>query len=140
MTPVAEHPQRTGQRELDQAVGRLRASAQTWSRLPVSEKAVLADSMRTGAARVAERSVRQACLAKGIPRGSALEGEEWLTGPFVTVRFLRQLVGSLLSIARRGNTMLGPVERGEDGRLSARVYPVTFFDRILLPGARRRLF
>ncbi len=136
MATAIEYPKTTEQHRLDQAVGRVREMARSWARLPVPEKIALARSMHRGAARVAERSVAAARSAKGIPQGSPLDGEEWLSGPYVNLRTLRQLIHSLVSIQRHGNTPVGSLGRAQDGRLTVRVFPANRLDALLFPGAR----
>ncbi len=60
----------TSRAELDAAVARLRTGAPTFAQLPIGERIALARSVRAGYARVAERTVRAACGAKGIPLGT----------------------------------------------------------------------
>ena len=133
---AATAPKPTEPSRLDNLVTRLRERAGTWAALPVPEKVALARSMLRGIARVAERSVAAACVAKGIPAGSPLEGEEWIGGPWIDLRILRQTVGSLESIARNGSTPLKKVRRSGDGRILARVFPASTVDALLFPGVR----
>ena len=133
---AATAPKPTEPSRLDQLVTRLRDRADAWAALPVGDKIALARSMFRGIARVAERSVAAACAAKGIPAGSPLEGEEWIGGPWIDLRILRQTIGSLESTARHGNTPLKKVARSADGRLLARVFPASTLDALLFPGVR----
>ncbi len=133
---VATAPKPTEPSRLDLLVTRLRDRADAWAALPVPEKIDLARSMLRGVARVAERSVAAACAAKGIPAGSPLEGEEWIGGPWIDLRILRQTIGSLESIARSRNTSLPRVGRSADGRLLARTFPASTLDALLFPGVR----
>ena len=119
MTPViaaaAVHP--TTQRRLDEAVARLREAAPTFARLPIPDRIALARSMQAGYVRVADQIVRAACVAKGIPAGTPVEGEEWATGPWPVIRQLRLVAESLTSLQRTGNTPTGVVSRAADERL-----------------------
>jgi acyl-CoA reductase-like NAD-dependent aldehyde dehydrogenase len=133
---AAPKPRSTEPRLLDETVARVRDGARAWARLPISGKIALARSLRAGSAQVAERSVAAACAAKGIPEGSPLAGEEWLGGPYVNLRMLRQLIGSLLRIERHGNTKVGPLGETIDGRLTVRVFPASRLDALLFMGVR----
>lgn len=75
----AERP--TSQRKLDEMVARLRDGAVALARLSLRDRIGLARSMQTGYLGRAEEIVRASCAAKGISRGTPLEGEEWATGP-----------------------------------------------------------
>ena len=90
--------------------------------------------MQAGYLRIAERSVRAGCEAKGISLGTPMEGEEWATGPWSVVRHLRLVAESLDALARTGNTPIGPIQRAIDGRLIARVFPANRVDGVLFSG------
>lgn len=135
MALALTYPHPTGRQRLDEAVEQLRDRSAECATLPLGHKADLARSILAGTARLAERSVAAACAAKGITAGSPLEGEEWLAGPYVTARILRQLIRSLESLERTGNTPLGKPGRTRGGRLSVRVFPGDRLDGLLFPGA-----
>ncbi len=133
---AAAAPSPTEPRRIDEAVARVREGARVWARAPISERIALARSMLRGAARVAERSARAGCEAKGIPYDSTAAGDEWIASPYLTVRFLRQWVTSLESIARTGNPPLGRIGEAFDGRTVAAVVPANRLDALLFSGVR----
>ncbi len=125
---------RTERTRLDEALTRLRDGARVWAERPLAARIALARSMLAGAARIAERSVADACVAKGLDSGTPPEGEEWLSSPYSTLRFLRQVVRSLVMLERNGNTPVGPTGETEDGRLTVRVFPANRLDALLFMG------
>ncbi|MEZ0336532.1 MAG: aldehyde dehydrogenase family protein, partial [Gemmatimonadales bacterium] len=129
---AAVHP--TTQRQLDEAVARLREAAPTFARLPIPDRIALARSMQSGFARVAEQVVRAACAAKGIPAGTPIEAQEWSTGPWPVIRQLRLTAESLASLQRTGNTPIGSVSRAAGDRLTVRVFPANSIDGVLFAG------
>jgi aldehyde dehydrogenase (NAD(P)+) len=129
-------PAPADRRHLDSAVARLREAAPAWAGAPVQERIGLARSMLHGIERNAERMVREACLAKGLPFDAPAAGDEWLAAPYATVRILRQLARSLAMLARNGNTPVGPTGEAPDGRLTARVFPPNLLDAALFLGVR----
>lgn len=134
--PVAlTFPRPTERPRMEEAVSRVRERAGEWARLAVREKIALAREIQAGTARVAGRSIAAACAAKGIAPGSPLEGEEWLAGPWVTLRILGQLIRSLESVERTGTTPVPPPGRTPAGRLSVRVFPGDRLDSMLFMGA-----
>jgi acyl-CoA reductase-like NAD-dependent aldehyde dehydrogenase len=133
---AAPAPERTEPLRLDEAVARLRDGATRWARAPFADRIALARSMLHGVDRTAASAVAAACTAKGIPAGSPLAGEEWVSGPYLVARFLRQLVRSLVMLARNGNTPVGALGETVDGRLSVRVFPASRVDALLYPGVR----
>jgi aldehyde dehydrogenase (NAD(P)+) len=127
-------PAPTDPRNMDEALARLRENAPRWARAPLPERITLARSMLQGIYRTARRAVAAACEAKGIPRGSPIEGEQWLSGPYVAVRFLRQLERSMRLLHRNGNTPVGRLSETVDGRIAVQVFPPGAKDRLLFMG------
>jgi aldehyde dehydrogenase (NAD(P)+) len=121
---------------LDEALSRLREGASRWARAPVPQRIALARAMLQGTHRTAARAVEAACAAKGIAPDSPQAGEEWMSGPYVTARFLRQLGRSLRLLERNGNTPVGPLSDTVDGRLAVRVFPAGPRDAVLFRGVR----
>jgi aldehyde dehydrogenase (NAD(P)+) len=129
-------PAATDSQHLDQALSRLRESAARWARASLPERISLARSMLHGAYRTAARAVEASCAAKGIPLDSPQAGEEWMSGPYVTIRALRQLIRSLRLLERNGNTPVGSLSETVDGRLAVRVFPGGPRDAMLFMGVR----
>ena len=134
MSAAIEIPKNTDQRRLDELVGRLREGSKTWVKLPIADKIGVARRMLEGFSRIAERSVQAACAAKGIAVGTPQEGEEWLAGPYVTLRILRLTVEALEALAAGRNTPIGKVDRTIDGKLRVQMYPLTKLDKLLFDG------
>jgi aldehyde dehydrogenase (NAD(P)+) len=126
------HP--TAQRQLDEAVARLREAAPAFARLPLPDRIALARTMQAGYVRMADQLVHAACAAKGVRTDTPLEAEEWATGPWPVIRQLRLVAESLESIQRTGNTPIGPVSRTADDRLAVRVFPANRIDGVLFAG------
>jgi acyl-CoA reductase-like NAD-dependent aldehyde dehydrogenase len=126
------HP--TTQRQLDEAVTRLREAGPAFARVSIPDRIALARSMQAGYVRAADQIVRAACIAKGIPAGTPTEGEEWATGPWPVIRQLRLVADSLASLQRTGNTPIGLVSRAADERLIVRVFPANTIDGVLFAG------
>ena len=131
---AVEVPGNTALSRLDELVSRLREGAPAWAQLPVAGKIGIARRMQQGYLRIAERSVLAACAAKGITPGTPQEGEEWLAGPYVTVRILRLTIEALEQLRDTGNTRIGKIGRTVDGRLTVNCYPTTKLDGALFGG------
>lgn len=125
---------RTEPGALETAALRVREAAPGWAAASLEERLALARALRAGVARTAERMARLACEAKGIAWGTPQAGEEWLSGPYVTLRVLNQLVRSLALILRNGNPPVGPLGETADGRLTVGVFPASLQDRLLFMG------
>ena len=121
-------------RTLDETVRRVREGARSFVELSLDERIELARSMQRGFAKIAERSVRAACEAKGIASGTPLEGEEWTLGPWHVMRHLRLVIESLSALKRTGSTPIGKVGQTVDGRVAVQVFPSSTFDKLLFAG------
>ena len=120
---------------IDAELAELRAAAPRWSRLPVLAKVALLKDCRDGVYAVRERWAEAAIAAKGL-RGTGLEGEEWISGPWAVLYALNRYIATLEGIAANGSPPL-PASRirvGSDGRSIAQVFPNGPYDRLLLNG------
>lgn len=121
--------------ELDSAAAELARRKNAWRRISAEQRVVLVDELLDSFAQVTERWV-DACLeAEGIPPANPAAGEEWIAGPYLVFRNLRLLRGALEDIAAgRPPEIPGPVRELPDGRVTAQVFPISLYDRILYPG------
>jgi len=136
MAVAVQIPPSTGQQRIDEALSRLRDAAPAWARASYPVRIALARSMLAGMARHARRMAEASCVAKGIALDAPQAGEEWISGPYVVIRALRQTIRSLGRLARNGNTPIGPLGDTSDGRLTARVFPANALDQALFMGVR----
>jgi hypothetical protein len=123
-------------RKLDRVIVRAREGAQKFVKLSLEQRIRLARSMQAGYLRIARASVEAACEAKGIPLGTAMEGEEWTLGPWFVVRQLRLVAQSLRALEKTGNTPVGKLGRTADQRLTVQVFPSNAIDNLLFQGVR----
>ena len=129
-SPVALDP--TPRAELDAAVAALRARREAWQAVSPAARIRLIDEVRRDVAAVADRWTAVVANAEGL--GPEEASEEAIAGPLLTLRQLRMLRRSLIGIARRGVPRIpGRVTTHPDGRVSARVMPVDWFDRVTYP-------
>ena len=125
-TPVAE---------LDRVVARLDEHKDVWVKGGVGERVKLLERCLRDTLEVVDEQVAAAWRAKGIDPKTPLAGEEWFSGPLVVLRNLRLLVESLKDIERFGAPRIpGDVKARADGRVVARVFPATKYDKLLFSG------
>ncbi|HEY8298807.1 MAG TPA: aldehyde dehydrogenase family protein [Candidatus Baltobacteraceae bacterium] len=113
-----------------------------WARLPVGTKIEYLLAVRRAAGEYARDWADAACAAKGLAPGSPLRGEEWIAGPWAVLYALNRYVRTLRTIVARGAPELAPgaVRTRPDGRVVARVYPRTAYDRLLLLGTQAEVW
>src|SRR5262249_22455753 len=121
---------------MDRAIARLNEQKQAWADLPVGKKIKYLEQMRSNVERVADHWVSAATQAKGIPAGSPLAGEEWISGPYALIYALNCYVKTLRAIAKTGYPDLKPgqVRTRADGQVIVDVFPESIYDRLLLSG------
>jgi len=80
--------------------------------------------------------VELGCRAKGLEPDSPLEGEEWVSGPAISLRGLRLFAETLDAVAAVGAPRVEPseVELLPNGRTSVRMAPRGPYDRALFAG------
>lgn len=120
---------------LNAALARLDAARGTWATRSAKQKR---EDLRALLARTHEASadwVTAAIAAKGVPRGSAGEGEEWISGPWALEASIAALVRTLERL-EAGQPVLssGQAHTRPDGQVVVDVFPSTVFDRLLLNG------
>ncbi len=122
----------TPQGQLDERLAKLKASAPKFARLAIDARIALLDELRRGYAKAADELVRTACAVKSVP--SAAAGEEWLSGPVITGRYMRLLSEALRDVRSHGAPRIDPkwIRTLSDGRLAIRVFPSSAMDAALL--------
>lgn len=127
--------------ECDLRVARLQAQKEAWVALGIPERIAILKELQTGLKAVAEDWIAAACNAKGVARGSGGEGEEWLGGPFTTMRNLRLLIEALGEIGAYGRPRApGPVRTRDNGQLAVKVFPNEIWDRVFYAGFTAELW
>lgn len=135
--PEAHHtiPQTT----MDHLHGRLAGLVEhkaKWAATPIVERIRLLERAIADTAAVADEWVRVACEAKGIDRTAVVAGEEWQSGPALTLRLLRLMIRTLDSIAATGHPPVGKAKQRSDGITSVEVFPVDRWDAMLFTGVK----
>ena len=127
--------------DVDASLVQLRAGAREWSRLAIPAKRDLLLELHRGVAAVADEWVELACRHKGIGLRSPLAGEEWMSGPYVVLAYVRALAQTLAALAGGGDSLGGlAVRTRRNGQVAVRVLPAGIYDRLLLGGYRAEVW
>lgn len=103
----------------------------TWVQLGLPERITYLRRCMDGVMAVARPWAEAACQAKGIDPNSSLAGEEWIAGPFATIRNLRLLIQALEA---DGQPQPQHWCTCPNGQVVAQVFPENLIDRLLWMG------
>lgn len=134
MTAAVAIPPPMPQSQLEAAVARVKENAPTFARTSLDERIAFLKQLRDGYMSVAEESVRLACAYKGIPFDSPASGEEWLSGPVITIRVIRLTEWALTEVKHHGAPRITEkmIRELPDGRLAIKAFPADALDAALL--------
>lgn len=114
----------------------LNAAKTAWARTPVSARIALLKSIKDSLMEVAEDWATTAAKAKGIPEGSPLVGEEWISGPYAVMSACNGLIHTLSKMEGKAFLNGLPVRQLSNGQTAVRVMPHSIWDRLLLSGVK----
>lgn len=121
---------------IDAALADLRTHANTWTQLSADRRSDLLGCVVKGLRLIGPRLVDASLEAKGLPRGSHAEGEEW-ENHAISTRLARMLRRSLDQIARHGRPRLPhPPYTDANGQTRVRVYPDDIYEGLTQLGLR----
>ncbi len=134
--PAVGHLPETPTARVDAAVGELAERKQRWAELDIERRIEYLRGLSQGTLRVARGQIEAAAAAQGVPFASTAAGEEWLGGPYVSLRTIRLLTRTLESIRDTGTPPIDPddVRVRANGRVAVRVFPGSLLDRLLYSG------
>ena len=119
--------------ELEQALVVLAERATPFARASLTDKVAWLVEISSRFHQLGPRMVAAACQAKGVERGSPLEGDEWLSALVPVFRNLKQLAASLDQIRLAGAPQIDParVSRSAHGRVAVEMTPHEWYDGLL---------
>ncbi len=135
-TSVGEHApvQSSTIKELDRSLETLSRGKYHWINLDLKEKVRFLDQILIDFDSVAQEWVTLSMRAKGIPKNSFGEGEEWFNIA-ISNRLIRLYKESLVEILEHGRPQIpGPITSRKNGQISVQVFPQKPIDKLLLRG------
>ncbi len=127
--------------EIDHSLDELRAGAKRWTALTPGAKACLFERVREATYAQAERWASAAAQAKGLT-GTALAGEEWISGPWAVLYALNRYIRTLRDIDRFGTPQISHkrVRTRANGQVAVDLFPNGPYDSLLLNGIRAEVW
>ena len=120
----------TALKTADEIVTHLANQKNTWAQLEIPQRISYLQRCIDGVLAVAQPWTEAACHAKGI-QSTPVAGEEWFSGPFVTIRNLQLLIKALKA---QGQPQPISWHTRPDGQMVAQVFPDNATDRLLWMG------
>jgi hypothetical protein len=123
--------------EIDAKLARLTENKHAWLAVAIPQRIAYLEKIQAGLRDVADGWVANGAKLKGISPGDPLVGEEWLAGPMTTARNVRVLIDALRA---GGHPRHAGLETRETGQHVARVFPLSFMDRLMLSGYKAEIW
>lgn len=119
---------------LDEALTALDQAKHDWARTGIKERLEILQHIKDALLPVAEDWAITAAKAKGIPDGSPLAGEEWISGPYALMSGCNGFMQTLSEMEGKRFLSHIPTRHLPTGQLSLRVVPHSIWDRLLMSG------
>ncbi|WP_329407860.1 aldehyde dehydrogenase family protein [Nocardia vinacea] len=127
--------------ELDAVVARLASGDRAWARMTLVQRRDLLLEVCAAVAAHADEWVRIATEIKQLEPGSALTGEEWISGPYAVIGYCQAVQDTLVRLAVGSDVLAGyPVRPAPGDRLAVQVLPHGAFDKLILSGFRAEVW
>ncbi len=133
---IAPGSQATAFADLDRDLRCLADSRAHWVGTTVAERIAILGEIKGAVMSVAHGWVEAAAKSKGIAAGTALEGEEWLAGPYALMVYCNQMMRTLSHVEGARHLDQVPMRELANGQLVARVLPNSVWDHVLLSGIK----
>lgn len=122
-------------RRADEIAAAAQAGAKAWSGVSLTRRRTLLDQFAALVDKHADEWVRVATEIKGLTPDTPPVGEEWVSGPWATLNYARNLSESIAKLERRQSPTEGFDFREVPGdRVAVEVLPHTVWDHLLLSG------
>ena len=127
---------------IDRQLARLSANRSRWASLAVPAKIDYLRRIRDATILTAAQWVEASVRAKGTLATPSLAGEEWMSGPWVLLRCVKQMIHTLESVCSDATEMEADLQsrRTASGQLAVQVFPRRLVDRLLMNGVRAEVW
>ncbi|MGV9010430.1 aldehyde dehydrogenase family protein [Brevundimonas sp.] len=125
---------------LEAALVVLDENKSSWTEVPTVERIEMLRTVRTNIVDQAQVWVDLALKRKGLAADSPLAGEEWSSGPWVTLTTVDRLIESLSQAGRPAFAASFPNRVTTTDQLAVEVFPRSLFDRLLMSGVSAEIW
>lgn len=124
------------QADLDRDLQLLANNRSRWVGTSIAERIAILNEIKDAVQAVSKAWAHTAASQKGIAAGSALVGEEWLSGPYTVLAYCNQMMLTLSKVQDKEHLNGVPLRTLPNGQLAARVLPHSIWDHLLLSGVK----
>ncbi|MCB1051162.1 MAG: aldehyde dehydrogenase [Acidobacteria bacterium] len=136
----AAKPEMSAHSELNEALEALHRRSTSWAQAGPAEAISLLRALRARIFEQAETWIELGCSNKKLHKNHPARAEEWVSGPYVTMRLARLMQRTLEMVAKWNRVPLEKnVVEGEKN-VRVRVFPTDLFDRFLFMGTRGEIW
>lgn len=108
---------------------------ENWAATSISKKIEILDQIKKDFLSIMNDWVGISIKNKGLSENDPTRSDEWSSGPFPVVRYIRILHDSLLEIITKGLPEIpGSITTRKDGTLTVQVFPQTFYEKLFFGG------
>ena len=120
----------------DKDLAILDAAKHDWAKMSNADRITILAGVKDNLMEVAEDWAKAAAKAKGIPEGSPLIGEEWISGPYAIMGACNGLMETLSKM--EGKKFLNKLPKRElpNGQTAVRIVPHSIWDHLLISGVK----
>jgi hypothetical protein len=103
-------------KDLDAKLNDLNDQKETWATISISNRIKILDQIKKNFLSIMNEWVNISLKNKGLSENDPASSDEWITGPFPVVRYIRILYDSLSDIEVKGLPEIpGPIKTRKDG-------------------------
>jgi aldehyde dehydrogenase (NAD(P)+) len=126
--------QQLAPKDIDYQLTVLAGNKTAWVNTSVAERIKILQDIKICLLPVSKAWATMAARKKGIPDGSHLIGEEWMSGPYTLMSYCNQMIATLTDVVGKEHLKGLPLRQLPNGQISARVLPNSIWDHLLLSG------
>jgi hypothetical protein len=121
--------------QLDTDLNDLKNQKENWATLSISKKIEILDQIKKIFLSMMNEWVSVSLKIKGVSESDPASSDEWISGPFPVIRYIRILHDFLFKISSKGFPEIpNPIKTRKDGTLTVQVFPQTFYEKLLWGG------
>ncbi len=118
-------------KKLETAIEDLATSREAWNLCSIFYRKEILNTIKEDFLSIAEEWVNTSLKNKGIEEHDPAASDEWISGPFPIIRYIRLLYESLNILETTGRPKIpGPITTRKNGQITVQIFPQTLYDQL----------